>query len=187
MGGPRANHILFDEWETLVITSKYGGAVVPHTLVRGLDSHIHWFDQARRTGINKPYDAIDTHGATLLNVPEKTLIAGFGIWYDDLHPEVFDAVPLAYLRFHRHRNLRRVFTELIQPLWPDHGILFAEVDSFAVEEAVEPDPAKVEWINPGPETDVPASDADIRRTFRRLLDAVMRGSADEGALRRLPF
>lgn len=79
MGGPRANHILFDEWETLVITSKYGGAVVPHTLVRGLDAHIHWFDQARRTGINEPYDAIDTHGATLLNIPEKTLIAGFGI------------------------------------------------------------------------------------------------------------
>lgn len=78
-----------------------------------------------------------------------------------------------------------MFTELIQPLWPDHGILFAEVDSFAVEEAVEP--AKVKWINPGPETDVPANDADIRRTFRRLLDAVMRGSADKGALRRLPF
>lgn len=117
----------------------------------------------------------------------KTLIAGFGIWYDDLHSEVFDAVPQAYLAFHRHRNLRHVFTELIQPLWPDHRILFDEVDSFAVEECVEPAPANLKWIDPGPETDVPASDADIRRTFRLLLDASMSGTADEVALRRLPF
>lgn len=185
MGGPCANHILFAEWETLVMTSKYGGAVVPHTLVRGLDAYIDWFDQARRTGFDGPYDAMYTHGATLLNIPEKTLIAGFGTWHDDLHPESFDAVPQAYLTFHRHRNLRRVFTELIQPLWPDHRILFAAVDSFAVEESLEPDPAKVELIHPGPETDVPASDAEIRRTFRHLLDAVMRGLADEAALRRL--
>lgn len=187
MGGPRANHILFDEWETLVMTSKFGGAVVPHTLVRGLDAYVGWFDRARRIGFDEPYDAIYTHGATLLNVPEKTLIAGFGIWYDDVHTEVFDTVPRAYLPFHRHRNLRRVFTELIQPLWPDHLILFAEVDRFAVEECVEPDPGKIEWIDPGPETDVHVNDTEIRRTFRHLLNAVMSGTADEVALRRLPF
>lgn len=191
MGGPRANYILFNGDDFYTINGKYSGSVIPETMVEGLQEYISWFDRilGRKLlwgeSILKPYDATYTEGAVLVNTIGGVIIVGFDRWYSDFYPEAFDDFPEYYQVFHRHRNLRTVFLDLIQPVWPGWRVLFAEVESFGVEECIQPDPDRVRPVEAGPETDVPESEEQIRNTFIQILKMSLEHPPGQAALRRL--
>jgi hypothetical protein len=188
MGGPRANYILVEDSETYVIQGKYSGAEIPQTLTMGANDYLNWFHECinRGSGIDQPYDTFYTEGGLLVNVDQKTVLAGFHRWYPEMYLEAFDAAPECYRIFHRHQNLRQIFLDLIQPVWPGYQILFAELPTFAVQECIEPDPIYVSLIEAGPKTRVREQDAQIRRTFIRLLTSCLNPSpSGQAALNRL--
>ncbi|MFC4640326.1 hypothetical protein [Deinococcus hohokamensis] len=109
----------------------------------------------------------------LVDVAQKMLLVGFHRWYSELYPEAFDTVPECYQVFHRYQNLRKIFLDLVQPVWPGYRILFAELPSFAVRECIQSDPGHVRLIHVGPKTNVRESEAQIWPTLTRLLTSCL--------------
>ncbi|MFB9992684.1 hypothetical protein ACFFLM_11965 [Deinococcus oregonensis] len=169
MGGSRANYILVADSKTALLKGKYSGSVIPETLVLGAEAYLNGFHSLKPTDLDEqPYDDLDTEGAVLVDVPRKTVLVGFTLWFSEFHPEVFQEVPEPYQTFSEHQNLRQTFLDLVQPAWPEYCILFADVQSFAVQHCIESDPLKVRLIEAEPDSDVPESEEQIRHTYSQL-------------------